>query len=419
MAKKFYHDIDLSNLGQLLGARGQNVTSAEMNALAANLGVANAGLFVWNTDENKQYHWTGMAFVADQIDVVGDIKFKGVLSLLDEEIEADADGTPKLSVYLPTEFVSGHQYLIGPSYTNAAGDTVMLGNGSFRLEIYTASLLPGGAPAVNPSTNTEIDLGMQRVSAGDQILIIESATTPGQFEAVVIQANLDEAKLAELFADVAALELRVDDVERTNLQQTNRLNFLEIQNADQEVRIQATSAEVNALDLRVDAVEAKNIEQDGRLTALEAEVDSLQANGGDLDERLDAVEAKNIEQDGRLGNVEQNSVQLARDIRFVRANSPKQFFNTYNIVAGVNVIQHNMGLTAEAGFVIQVVESATKEVVSFETVIVNNNTIHLISLVNVGDVTVYISGLRTDVRENELETLNLAGGNLRNGRPIA
>lgn len=119
-SKQFYHDIDLVKIGQLVNARLQNVTDAEMSALAATLGVANKGLVVYNTTQSAQYSWDGAVFKATSIELAGDLVFKGVV---DASVTLDAVGgaTPTPAQVEP---VSGYQYVVGTAGTlTAAGVT--------------------------------------------------------------------------------------------------------------------------------------------------------------------------------------------------------------------------------------------------------------------------------------------------------
>ena len=97
--KKFYHDIDLVNVGQLIGARLQNVTNAEKTTLASSLDPSHEGLQVWDTDDNAPYIWDGSAFVRDALVVEGDVVFRGSV-----DASASLDGT--------AEAVSGNQYVV-------------------------------------------------------------------------------------------------------------------------------------------------------------------------------------------------------------------------------------------------------------------------------------------------------------------
>jgi hypothetical protein len=81
--KKFYHDIDLLGVGSIINARLQTVDSAELAAMAGNLGVANKGLVVWNETDNKQYIWTGTEFRADALEVTGNLIYRGALAAAD------------------------------------------------------------------------------------------------------------------------------------------------------------------------------------------------------------------------------------------------------------------------------------------------------------------------------------------------
>jgi hypothetical protein len=63
VSKQFYQDIDMVNIGQLIGARHQNVNNADMIAMVTLLGSNNKGLVVWNTDQNKEFVWDGTSFI--------------------------------------------------------------------------------------------------------------------------------------------------------------------------------------------------------------------------------------------------------------------------------------------------------------------------------------------------------------------
>lgn len=112
--KQFYHDIDLVKVGQLVNARKQNVTTAERNALAATLGVDNRGLFVYDITELAGYTWNGAKFVADAIELQGDVVFKG---MIDASVPLDDPAQSQ-----PVEPVSGHEYVV-----SVAGTLILTG----------------------------------------------------------------------------------------------------------------------------------------------------------------------------------------------------------------------------------------------------------------------------------------------------
>lgn len=162
MAEKiFAHDINLVSLGQLINARAQNVTQAQMTAMAADLGVANTGLFVYNTTDKKNYTWDGAKFVADAIDVIGDLVFKGVLSKGDQSL------APEL------ELVSGFQYAVN------------LEAGPEALVIPGVTVFPAGAV----------------VETGDHVILASSTGGRVADQAYVIQRN-DEQATEEVLGNV-------------------------------------------------------------------------------------------------------------------------------------------------------------------------------------------------------------------------
>lgn len=158
--KQFLHDIDLVSVGQLLNARKQNLTTTQREALAAALGAAHEGLFVWDTTEKRGYTWNGTAFISEATAVEGDIIFKGVI--------ADP-ATPGL------EMVSGYQYAVG-----AAGTLTQAG----------VTFIPSAV-----------------VDIGDQVLVT-SAT-----EAYVINRNIDDDRITAVEAKNTEQDGRLDAIE--------------------------------------------------------------------------------------------------------------------------------------------------------------------------------------------------------------
>lgn len=110
-AKKFYFDIDLVAVGQILNGRIHNVTSAEQTTLAASLGAANKGLMVWNTEiesggsVGSLMIWSGTAFKPWAVSIEGDVVFRGVLTAAD------------YTAVSPAHTESGSQYVIGEAGT--------------------------------------------------------------------------------------------------------------------------------------------------------------------------------------------------------------------------------------------------------------------------------------------------------------
>ena len=171
-AKQFYHDIDLVGISQLVNARLQNVTNAQMTALAATLTAANTGLVVFNTDQNQQFNWSGSKFDPVAVDLAGDVIFRGVV-----------DATKPLTGQVDN--VSGYQYVVGVAGT-----------------IPSSLTLAGGAVTVFGDTNLD---GVVSVESGDVLLFAGSngadvdKTQSGRADSLyVIQRNSEQATEAAL-----------------------------------------------------------------------------------------------------------------------------------------------------------------------------------------------------------------------------
>lgn len=79
-SKEFYHDLDLVQVSQLVGARLQNVTTAERNTLQTSLGAANEGLIVYDTQEDQIYIFNGTVFLPTKVQ--GAMVYKGTVTSL-------------------------------------------------------------------------------------------------------------------------------------------------------------------------------------------------------------------------------------------------------------------------------------------------------------------------------------------------
>lgn len=172
--KQFYHSIDLLNVGQLVGARLQNVTNASQATLAATLTNANKGLSVYNTDLKRVLVWDGTVFVQQEVVIDGDIQFKSVIA---------NPATPAL------ELRPGNQYVVGADGT----------------------LVQAGITFIPSAT----------VKAGDQVLVTSTTT------AYVIQRNIDDVRIDNIEAKNLEQDGRLDLVEAKNVEQDGRISSLE------------------------------------------------------------------------------------------------------------------------------------------------------------------------------------------------
>jgi len=153
--KKFYHDIDLVSVGQLLNARLHNVDSTARATLAATpLTVDHKGLQVWDTDDNAPYIWNGVAWLRDALVITGDVVFRGTI---DASVSLDAQATAE----------AGNQYVV-----STAGTPSMTG------------------VTFTPSSAVEL---------GDVILFTSSSA------ATVLQRNLEDAIVDADFASAGLM----------------------------------------------------------------------------------------------------------------------------------------------------------------------------------------------------------------------
>ena len=191
--KKFYHDIDLVNVGQLIGARIQNVTTSEKTTLGNTLGTAHKGLQVWDTDLDAPFIWSGTAWLRDSLEVSGDIVYKGSIN------PTNADSVEK---------VSGYQYVVDTAGTlTATGVTfspsgvVEVGDVVLFTDATTATVLQRNNEQATEASLGIVELATQvEVDAGtDAVRVITPATLAGSQLASDVSTNATDIGNLETF----------------------------------------------------------------------------------------------------------------------------------------------------------------------------------------------------------------------------
>lgn len=238
--KQFYHDIDLVNVGQLVGARLQNVSSSAMATLAEQLGANNKGLTVYNTSDNRIYVYNGTGFDPFQIDVAGDIKFRGVIN---------AGNAAEV------EKVSGYQYVVDAAGTLSASGVTFFP--SAEVEVGDQVLFTSATEAYVLQRN---DVQATETTLGNVALATQAEVNAGTNDTDAITAKTLHGYIDPILAAQAAKDLEQDD----------RIFATEEKNLEQDGRLTDVEARVTAVEGRVTLVEEKNVEQDGRLDGLEA-----------------------------------------------------------------------------------------------------------------------------------------------------
>lgn len=179
--KKFYHDIDLLNVGQLVGARTQNVTTTERDALAATLGAANEGLTVWDTTQKREFYWDGAQFVRQAVEITGDVIFKGV-------IDASAALTGQV------EAVSGYEYVVGTAGTLTLAGVTFSPSGIAEVgdRVLFTSATQAFVQQRNGEQASETVLGNVRLATQAEALagtVTDEAITPATLKGVLAGSN--------------------------------------------------------------------------------------------------------------------------------------------------------------------------------------------------------------------------------------
>lgn len=240
--KQFYHDIDLVNVGQLIGTRKQNVTTAERDALALLLGLENVGLFVYDTDDKREYTWDGVQFVAAAIEIEGDVIFKG---LIDASLPLDDAGQPQ-----PIQAVSGHEYVV-----SVAGTLSLTGvtfNPSGVAEVGDRVLFVSATEAFvqqrNDEQATESTLGNVRLASQAEVndgIDALKAVTPA-----TLQGKLDGEKYVRQFTALVNVPALTPLTVTHNLNLEDRDAFvINTMRGNSQVSLDVDSVDANSLTL--------------------------------------------------------------------------------------------------------------------------------------------------------------------------
>ena len=300
-SKQFYHDIDLVNVGQLVGARLQNVSASAMSTLAGQLGADNKGLTVYNTTDNRIYVYNGAQFDPFQIDTVGDIKFRGIINA------GNAANVEK---------VSGYQYVVDAAGTLSASGVTF----------FPSATVEAGDQVLFTSATEAYVLQRNDVQATETTLGNISLATQAEVNAGTNDTDAVTAKTLHGYVnpEFAADRARILATEEKNLEQDGRLTAIEAVNVEQNNRLAAVETKNVEQDGRILATEEKNVEQDGRLTTLEADRLRHYFASVNLTAGTPFTVAHNLnlaDKDDFVINTQFGGSQISLDIDSVNANS--------------------------------------------------------------------------------------------------
>lgn len=185
--KKFYHDIDMLNVGELKGARLQNITTSDKTTLASSLGSGNKGLQVWDTDLDAPYIWDGSVWIRDALIVTGSIVFKGAIN-------------PANAASIGKE--SGFQYAVDTAGTLTATGVTFSPSGV--VEIGDIVLFTSATEATIFQRNTEAatETSQGIVELATQVEV-DAGTDTGR---VVTPATLEGSELFTVVAPATSLD---------------------------------------------------------------------------------------------------------------------------------------------------------------------------------------------------------------------
>jgi hypothetical protein len=234
--EKYYHDIDLVGVSQLKNARKQNVTQAEMDALALVLGAENKGLFVFNTDTEESSTWTGTEFKIDAPKVQGAMVYKGAIS---------APGS------MPTDVLAGYTFVYtGPSTTLTWTDQVFAPDSSIETGDQIVYRGDGTWDIYDGSEElaTESVAGIAKKSSIDETKAgtnTENFVTPAGVSAFVSHRKLTTVFFADNQSLTANIPLTISH--NMNLQNKDAFTIRIADSSGNSINAQVQSQDVNSI----------------------------------------------------------------------------------------------------------------------------------------------------------------------------
>lgn len=413
--KKFYHDIDLGQVGQLVGSRIENVTSTELTTLAGTLGAANRGYMVYNTTDSALYTWNGSSFDAFAVEVSGDIAFKGIINPT-----SSSTVTP----------VAGHQYVVdtagtlsnqGGAITYSPSANVEVGDVVLFTSATTASVMERNLEKATTTTLGTISLSTQaEVDAG---VVADEAVTPATLHGYVNPEFVaDRARLTTNEGDIASLQTfsgegTALDTTASSLAgavneihgevNTNTTDVASLQTFTGEGTVLTTTATdlaaaVNELDADVAAEVTARAAADTTLQSnIDAEATARASADTTLQSNIDAEATTRASADTTLqSNIDAEetralAAEAALDTRVTAVEARDEVFTyaaSVDLVADTALtVTHGLALANQNSFVFNAMHSNSQISVQVESV--DANSIQVTSAVGLTAVRITVIGV--------------------------
>lgn len=247
MAKLFYHDISLVDVGQLTNARIHNVAdNAAETTLAGTLGADNVGLIIYHVADDIIKTWDGTQFNAYALEVAGDVIFKG---FIDASIAIDDGGQPQT-----VEAVAGYQYVVNTAGTFDAGASGVTLQGNQELQVGDVVIFTSTTEAYSIQRNdvyaTETVEGNIRLATQAEVnagTVADEAVTPA-----TLQGKLDNDQYARQYTETLSLTgLGTPDTVTHNLALVNKDAFtVNVMNSSgSQISVDVDSVDANSITL--------------------------------------------------------------------------------------------------------------------------------------------------------------------------
>lgn len=248
---EFFQNLNGQGVAQLKGMRIHNIADAAAQTafegngnFGAALGVDNKGLVIYREDLARLAIWDGTQFVFQEVQIAGDIVFKG---MFDASLAIDDVGQPQT-----IEPVAGYQYVVSVAGTFNAGGTGVTLNGVQQLEVGDQVLFTSATEAYaiqrNDAEATETTLGNVRLATQAEVIAGTQAT-----EAVTpatLQGKLDGEFYVKQHAETVNIAALTPLTITHNLNLVDRNSFtVNVVRNNSVISVDVDSVDANSLTL--------------------------------------------------------------------------------------------------------------------------------------------------------------------------
>lgn len=294
----FEGNISLTGLGQLVGARIQNVTSdgrllleGQLAELENSTGVSRAGNVVFDVEEQALFIYSGATQKYEPVsfDLEGDVSYQGPITPANADTADVVASKGFQYVVTQSGTLSKTGVTFQPSATVEVGDIVLFWNSSLAYVLQT-----NFGPATTEKRGHVEIASQEEFDSG----VGNGIVTPAVFAGSTYRQQIDDNNSAHTANLSEISDLKIFTGSTTQLQ-TESLNIADAIN-ELKQRADSASGEINSLELFIDpSVSLSTVEQ-----TLSRAINELFDTDSDASDRSAAIESNVLSLQTSVGNVD-------------------------------------------------------------------------------------------------------------------